>query len=107
LLCQYLTEGCTRQQQSSDSSVSFDGWFEHLTTRRERLGELWEVCQWVQAIVLNGETVGEYLVVVRYYFSTCNPSLDQDAVLSDFAEDEVVISIVPGAYLDGGVRVLG
>ena len=72
----------------------------------ECLRELWEVCQWVQAVVLNGEAVGEYLVVVLDDFAACNPALDEDAVLSDFAEDEVVIRVVPGAYLDGCVGVL-
>ena len=106
LLFRYLTEGCTRQRQSSDSSVSFDRGFIHLTARRECLRELWKVCQWVQAVILDGETVGEYLFVVLDDFSACNPALDEDAVLSDFAEDEVVISIVSGAYFDGGVWVL-
>ena len=104
LLARYLTEGCTKRRQSS---VSLDWCFVHFAAFRERLRELWKVCEWVQAVVLNGETVGEYLVVVLDDFSACNPALDEDAVFSDFAEDEVVISIVPGAYLDGGVWVFG
>ena len=87
------------------SSVPLDWCFIHFAALRERLRELWKVCEWVQAVVLDGEAVGEYLVVVGDYFSACNPAFDEDAVLSYFAEDEVVISIVPGAYLDGRVWV--
>ena len=85
---------------------SLDGCFIHFTARRERLRELWKVCQWVQAVVLDGEAVGEYFVVVGDDFAPCNPALNEDSVLSDFAEDEVVIRVVPSADFDGGVGVL-
>ena len=71
----------------------------------EELRKLWKVSNWVQAVVLDGETVGEYLVIVGDDFVSGDPSFDEDAVLSDFAEDEVVVWVVAFADFDCGLRV--
>jgi hypothetical protein len=106
LLCRYLTGGCTKRRQSSEPSESLDWCLVHFAALRKRLRELWQVCQWVEAVVLDGETVGEYLLVVLNDFSACNPALNQNSVLSYFAEDEVVVGVVAPADFDCGIGVL-
>lgn len=73
LQCRYLSGGCTRRRQSS---VPLDWCLVHFAALRERLRELWKVCEWVEAVVLDGEAVGEYFFVVGYDLSACNPALD-------------------------------
>ena len=72
---------------------------------REGLWELGKVGDGVQAIVLDGEAVGKYLVIVGDDFVSGDPSFDEDAVLSDFAEDEIMVGVVASTDFDGGVGV--
>jgi hypothetical protein len=62
----------------------------------ECLWELWKVCDWVQAVCLYGVAVLEQFKVVGNDFGSCNPSLNQNAVVSYFAEDEVMCRVVVG-----------
>ena len=70
------------------------------------LRELWEVGHGVQAIVLNGEAVLVDLFVVVDDFLTCNPTLNEDSVVSYFAVNEVVGRVVAPANFDGVLCVL-
>ena len=58
------------------------------------LRELWKVCYGVQAIVLDGEAVLVDFFVVVDDFATRDPALNEDSVVSYFAEDEVVVGVV-------------
>jgi hypothetical protein len=60
----------------------------------ECLWKLWKVCDWVKAVCLYCVEVLEEFVVVGDDFGACYPSFDEDAVVSYFAEDEVVCRVV-------------
>ena len=64
------------------------------------LRELWEVGHGVQAVVLNGEAVFVDFFVVVYDFLTCDPSFNEDSVVSYFAVNEVVGRVVASADFD-------
>ena len=70
------------------------------------LRELWEVCHGVQAVVLDGEAILVNLFVVVDDFLTCDPSFDEDSVVSYFAVNEVVGRVVASADFDGVLCVL-
>ena len=72
----------------------------------KRLRKLWKVGHGVQAIVLDGEAVLVDLFVVVDDFSTCNPALNEDSVVSYFAVNEVVVGVVAPADFDGVLCIL-
>ena len=74
---------------------------------RKCLRKLWEVGHGVQAIVLDGEAILVYLFVVVDHFLTCDPSFNEDSVVSYFAVNEVVGWVVAFADFDCAFSVLG
>ena len=70
------------------------------------LWELWKVCNGIQAVCLYGVAVGEKFIVVCNDFCSCNPAFNQNAVVSYFAEDEVVGRVVVGVDKETPVGVL-
>ena len=97
LLVRYLTEGCTRRRQSSLCSESWCSWLEHHDAVGQLLRKLGKVCDWVQAVILDCPAVAVDGLIVCNDFVACNPSLNEDAVFSDFGEDVVVIGVVSGS----------
>ena len=71
------------------------------------LRELWQVGHGVQAVVLDGKAVLVDFFVVVDYFLTCDPSFDEDSVVSYFAVNEVVGWVVAPADFDCSLGVLG
>ncbi len=70
------------------------------------LRELWKVGHGVQAVVLNGKAVLMNLFVVVDYFLTCDPSFNQDTIVSYFAVNEVVRWVIAPADFNGSFGVL-
>ena len=70
------------------------------------LRKLRKVGHGVQPIVLDGEAILVDFFVVVDDFLTCDPSFDEDSVVSYFAVNDVVGRVVAPANFDGVLCVL-